>query len=271
MPSTTSSHDSESVAVNAVDDSPRDSLCRRLGYRFDDDALLELALRHRSWCAEHGAVASNERLEFLGDAVLGVVVTDHLFRTAPESSEGVLARRRSELVSATALAGVARSVGLGDALLLGKGEEATGGRSKTSILADAMESVLGAIYLDNGIDAATEVVLRLLDERIDGVVSGDVASDHKSHLQEVAAHRFGELPRYDITEDGPEHEKRFRAVVRLGGIDWGEGAGRTKKEAEQAAARQATDRLDSADGAAHAGADGTAHEEAETTPGDDHA
>lgn len=271
MPSTTSSHDSESAAVNAVtaaDDDSRASLCRRLGYRFGDDALLELSLRHRSWCAENGGLASNERLEFLGDAVLGVVVTDHLFRTAPDSSEGVLARRRSELVSATALAGVARSVGLGEALLLGRGEEATGGRSKTSILADAMEGVLGAIYLDRGIEAVTEVVLRLLDERIDGVVSGDVASDHKSHLQEVAAHRFGELPRYELTEDGPEHEKHFRAVVRLGGTPWGEGEGRTKKEAEQAAARQAADRLDDPFVDAGTIAD---HEAAGTTPGDGHA
>jgi ribonuclease-3 len=233
MPSTTSSPGSDSPTSAtpgtnppsgtdvAVDESPRDALCRRIGYRFDDEDLLDLALRHRSWCAEHGSVESNERLEFLGDAVLGVVVTDHLYRSSPHSSEGVLARRRSELVSANALAGVARSVGLGDVLLLGKGEEATGGRAKTSILADAME----------------------LDERIAGVVSGDVASDHKSRLQEVAAHRFGELPRYELTEEGPEHEKVFRAVVRLGGEPWGRGEGRTKKEAEQAAAREATELL----------------------------
>lgn len=271
MPSITSSHESESVDVPDIDAHPRETLCRRLGYRFTDDALLELSLRHRSWCAEHGGVASNERLEFLGDAVLGLVVTDHLFRTAPGSSEGVLARRRSELVSATALAGVARTVGLGGALLLGKGEEATGGRSKTSILADAMEGVLGAIYLDGGIGAATRVVLGLLDERIDGVVSGDVASDHKSRLQEAAAHRFGELPHYLITEDGPEHEKRFRAVVRLGGTDWGRGEGRTKKEAEQASAREASDRLERELG------DGSDHQpvadddQAGSTPGGAHA
>jgi len=226
-----------------VKDSPRDELCARIGYRFDDQDLLDLALRHRSWCAENGGVESNERLEFLGDAVLGIVVTDHLYRGSPRSSEGVLARRRSELVSATALAGVARAVGLGDVLLLGKGEESTGGRAKTSILADAMEGVIGAVYLDGGIDAARVMVLGLLDERIDGVVSGDVASDHKSRLQEIAAHRFGELPRYEISEDGPEHEKVFDAVVRLGGEHWGSGTGRTKKEAEQAAAREAADRL----------------------------
>jgi ribonuclease-3 len=267
MPSTTSSPGSESTSAApgttpvsgtdvAVDEAPRDALCRRIGYRFDDDDLLDLALRHRSWCAEHGAVESNERLEFLGDAVLGVVVTDHLYRSSPRSSEGVLARRRSELVSANALAGVARSVGLGDVLLLGKGEEATGGRSKTSILADAMEGVIGAVYLDGGIEAARTVVLGLLDERIDGVVSGDVASDHKSRLQEVAAHRFGELPRYELTEEGPEHEKVFRAVVRLGGERWGSGEGRTKKEAEQAAAREATEHLSAEPDAGASGADG---------------
>lgn len=261
MPSTTSSPGSE--PIDDVD--PRDSLCRCLGYRFDDAGLLDLALRHRSWCAENGGLPSNERLEFLGDAVLGLVVTDHLFRSSPSTSEGVLARRRSELVSATALAGVARSIGLGDALALGKGEESTGGRAKTSILADAMEGVLGAVYLDGGIGAATAVVLRLLHDRIGEVESGEVASDHKSRLQELAAHRFGELPRYELDEEGPEHEKQFRAVVRLGGTAWGEGEGRTKKEAEQAAARQAFDHLIGRP------VDGAAGDRAARTPGGDHA
>lgn len=247
MPSTTSSHGSDAIATGTATEAtapdPAAALCQRLGYRFADPDLLQLALRHRSWCAENGNVASNERLEFLGDAVLGLVVTDHLFRSAPATSEGVLARRRSELVSATALASVARTVGLGDALWLGKGEEATGGRNKTSILADAMEGVLGAVYLDGGMAAATAVVLRLLDERITGVVAGDVASDHKSRLQELAAQRFGELPRYELTEAGPEHAKEFAAVVRLDGRVRGSGSGRTKKEAEQAAAREAWLRL----------------------------
>lgn len=247
MPSTTSSRGSDpataDVGPGPQPQEPAEALCQRLRYRFADPGLLELALRHRSWCAEHDGAPSNERLEFLGDAVLGLVVTDHLFRTAPTTSEGVLARRRSELVSATALASVARTVGLGDALRLGKGEEATGGRNKTSILADAMEGVLGAVYLDGGMGAAASVVLRLLDERITGVVAGDVASDHKSRLQELAAQLFGELPRYELTETGPEHAKEFSAVVRLGGSKYGQGAGRTKKEAEQAAARQAWERL----------------------------
>lgn len=186
---------------------------------------------------------SNERLEFLGDAVLGLIVTDHLYRTSPEQNEGVLARRRSELVSAAALAAVARSVDLGDALLLGKGEEATGGRDKTSILADAMEAVIGAVYLDGGMSASTTMVLRLLDGRIDEVVHGGLASDHKSRLQEYAARHFGQLPRYELSEDGPEHEKLFAASVQLDGMVWGEGEGRTKKEAEQAAALAAVRKL----------------------------
>lgn len=279
MPSTTSSHGSEADPVDS-----RDALCTHLAYRFTDSSLLDLALRHRSWCAEHGAVASNERLEFLGDAILGLVVTDHLYRTAPDMSEGVLARHRSELVSAAALAEVARAVELGAALSLGKGEEATGGRDKTSILADGMEAVIGGVYLDGGIGAATTLVLHLLDERIDEVLYGGLASDHKSRLQEYAARRFGHLPRYVLTEDGPEHEKRFSARVELAGSVWGEGEGRTKKEAEQAAAQTAVVRLHQhpeADGAIGApegeptgtpsGDQGTTPEPAGTTRGGNHA
>jgi ribonuclease III len=239
MPSTTSSAGSEFRAVD-----PREDLCARLAYSFADPGLLDLALRHRSWCAENGAVESNERLEFLGDAVLGVVVTDHLFRAAPDMSEGVLARHRSELVSAAALAGVARSVHLGDSLALGKGEETTGGRDKTSILADGMEAVIGAVYLDGGMGAATTLVLHLLDERMEDVVHGGLASDHKSRLQELVARVFSQLPRYVLRDEGPEHEKHFWARVEVEGTCWGEGEGRTKKQAEQAAALQACERLE---------------------------
>jgi ribonuclease-3 len=259
MLSTTSSPASETGTVD-----PRADLCAHLAYRFTDDSLLDLALRHRSWCSENGSVASNERLEFLGDAVLGLVITDHLYRAVPDMSEGVLARHRSELVSATALAEVARAVRLGDALLLGKGEETTGGRDKTSILADGMEAVIGAVYLDGGVGAATSLVLLLLDDRIDEVIHGGLASDHKSRLQEQAARQFGELPRYTIDEDGPEHAKRFSASVELAGRVWGAGEGRTKKEAEQAAARAAVRRL-------QRGSGGTTPEPAGTTRGGNHA
>ncbi|HTN99972.1 MAG TPA: ribonuclease III [Microthrixaceae bacterium] len=234
MPSTTSSPGSEDDPVT-----PREHLCRRIDYQFTDPDRLDLALRHRSWCAENGSVASNERLEFLGDSVLGLVITDHLYLSAPDRSEGVLARNRSELVSAVALAAVARSVDLGAALLLGKGEESTGGRDKTSILSDAMEAVIGAVYLDGGIGEAGRVILHILSQRIEEVLEGSLASDHKSRLQEFAAHEFGELPQYSLSDDGPEHEKKFVAKVELQSEEWGTGAGRTKKEAEQAAARHA--------------------------------
>jgi len=228
--------------------SPREQLCSLIGYQFADPGLLELSLRHRSWCAENGGAASNERLEFLGDSVLGLVITDHLFRSDPTTSEGVLARNRSELVSSVALGGVARSVHLGEAMLLGKGEEATGGRDKTSILADGIEAVIGAVYQDGGIAASTVVVLDLLHNRIEDVLYGGFASDHKSQLQELSARRFGQLPRYVISAEGPEHEKHFWAQVELNGEDWGRGEGSTKKEAEQAAAEQAFERLKNSDG-----------------------
>ena len=227
--------------------SPREQLCSLLGYQFTDPGLLELSLRHRSWCAENGGLASNERLEFLGDSVLGLVITDHLYRSDAETPEGVLARNRSELVSAVALAGVARTMQLGAAMSLGKGEESTGGRDKTSILADGIEAVIGAVYLDGGIGACTAVVLDLLHDRIQDVLYGGLASDHKSQLQELSARRFGQLPRYVLTEEGPEHEKHFSAQVVLDGEPWGTGEGRTKKEAEQAAAEQAFDRLQNTD------------------------
>ena len=267
---TTSSPDSEAepepsdASVDA-----RAELCGRLGYSFGDPGLLDLALRHRSWCAEHGGVQSNERLEFLGDSVLGLVVTERLYRDDPETSEGVLARRRSELVSAVALAGVGRQIGLGDAVALGKGEETTGGRSKTSILSDALEAVIGAVFIDGGMDAATGVVLRLFDERIDVVTSGGPGSDHKSRLQELSAQEFGELPRYELTEDGPEHMKTFRAEVSVAGVVRGTGEGRTKKEAEQAAALEACGVLgDEVSGGPEADDDNTRSGAATGTGGD---
>jgi ribonuclease-3 len=218
-------------------------LADRLGHRFADAELLDLALRHRSWCAEHGGVESNERLEFLGDAVLGLVVTDRLFRASPDLPEGVLARRRAELVNSRVLAELGVDVGLGDAVLLGRGEEATGGRSKASILADAMEAVFGALYLDAGIETAGQVVLRLLAPHIDHVSSGAPGTDYKSRLQEVAAREFDAVPIYRIEETGPDHDKWFEAVVSVGDAVGGAGGGRSKKQAEQAAAAEAFRRL----------------------------
>ena len=237
MPSTTSSHGSDTHPPAAA------SLSGNLGHEFDDPGLLELALRHRSWCAENGGVPSNERLEFLGDSVLGIVITDHLFTASPDEPEGVLARRRSELVNTVMLAEISAEMGLGSAIQLGKGEESTGGRQKASILADTLEAVFGAVYLDAGLDAARGVILDLYGDRMVDVAQGAFMNDHKSRLQELAAQRFGELPRYELAGSGPEHAKLFTASVTIDGDVLGTGEGRTKKEAEQAAAAEAYDRL----------------------------
>ncbi len=203
-------------------------------------------MAHRSWCAENPGTESNERLEFLGDAVLGLVVTDHVFRVYPGLPEGHLAQVRAAVVNAGALAEVAEQLGLGDDLLLGKGEDASGGREKPSILADAMEAVIGAVYLDGGWAAAAELVMRLLGPRIAEAAAGPGGHDYKTRLQELAARRFDQLPRYDVVGEGPDHAKRFSAVVFLAGEALGSGEGRSKKQAEQAAARMAWESLSGA-------------------------
>jgi ribonuclease-3 len=171
--------------------------------------------------------------------VLGLVVTDHLFRTYPDLPEGELAKVRASLVNSEALAEVAASLELGAALLLGKGEAASGGREKPSILADAMEAVIGAVYLDGGWDAAVDLVMMLLADRIEEAAAGPGGQDYKTRLQELAARQFEQLPRYDVTDEGPDHAKRFFATVYLGGVEHGRGEGRSKKQAEQAAAKAA--------------------------------
>lgn len=198
---------------------------------------------HRSWCAEHAGWASNERLEFLGDSVLGIVVTDHLFRTYPELPEGALAKVRASVVSAAALSEVAIELRLGDALLLGKGEDGSGGREKPSILADALEAVLGIVYIEAGPRAASTLVLFLLLERITEAASGPGGQDYKTRLQELAARVLESAPRYEVADEGPDHAKRFFATVRVDGVQHGHGEGRSKKQAEQAAARDAWERL----------------------------
>ena len=207
-------------------------------------------MAHRSWCAETLGAESNERLEFLGDAVLGLVVTDHLYRAYPTLPEGELAKVRASVVNSEALAEIAGGLRLGDALSLGKGEDASGGREKPSILADAMEAVIGATYLDGGWSVAAELVMRLLGERIEEAAAGPGGQDHKTRLQELAARTFDQLPRYEVVDDGPDHAKRFYATVALGGVVHGRGEGRSKKQAEQGAARQAWQALTAiADGA----------------------
>ncbi len=182
---------------------------------------------------------SNERLEFLGDAVLGLVVTDHVFRMYPGLPEGELAKVRASVVNSAVLAEVATGLDLGSWLLLGKGEDASGGREKPSILADAMEAVIGAVYLDGGWAAAQSLVLWLLGDRIAEAAAGPGGQDFKTRLQERAARMFDQLPRYQVTDEGPDHAKRFFATVSVAGVERGRGEGRSKKQAEQAAARAA--------------------------------
>jgi ribonuclease-3 len=216
---------------------------RRLGIVFKERQLLGHALTHRSYAYERGGLPTNERMEFLGDAVLGIIVTDAIYHEFPDHPEGELAKLRASLVNMTVLADVAREVGLGEAILLGRGEEMTGGREKGSILADTLEAVFGAVYIDRGMRAARKLILRLFMARILGQIEGGTVQDYKTSLQEVAAGRFGTLPEYQLTETGPDHAKRFSAQVALGGEALGRGEGRSKKEAEQAAARAALERL----------------------------
>ena len=206
-----------------------------LGYEFENWELLELALSHRSWCAETNHPESNERLEFLGDSVLGLVVTERIYGLLPAVAEGRLARVRSGLVNATTLAMVAREVQVGPAMLLGKGEAATGGRDKVSILADAMEAIIGAMYLDGGLVATREVLTRVLRPHVPEALLG-AQGDPKSRLQELAVHQSGDEPDYEVVEDGPAHERSYIAHVLVGTSRFGPGSGRSKKEAERAAA-----------------------------------
>ena len=217
------------------------ALAARIGYRFRDETLGELALRHRSWVAEQRAASgeepeSNERLELLGDAVLDVVISEHAYTSYPDMSVGHLAKVRASVVSTDALAEVARGVGLGELLLIGRGEEAAGGRRRRSILADAAEAMIGAVYLDGGWEPARRLVLSLLAERIETMALDPGGDDHKTVLQERAAHEMGAAPSYRCSYSGPDHERLWRAVVRIAGREYGTGEGATKKQAEQAAA-----------------------------------
>ncbi len=235
--------------AKALTDRPEVEVLRhRIGHEFTNPALLVQALAHRSWCAEQAtldqpAPPSNERLEYLGDAVLGAIVADHVYRSYPDLPEGQLTDARKSVVNAMALAGVAARLGVGPALLLGRGETAAGGREKTSILSDALEAVIAAVYLDGGWEAARRFVLDEMRDDISASVSGFGGSDFKSVLQELAGRRGLGPPRYDVSETGPDHAKVFTARVVIGPAELGEGEGRSKKQAEQAAARIAVDRL----------------------------
>jgi ribonuclease-3 len=209
-------------------------LTQKLGVVIDPE-LLSLALTHRSWAYENGQGPNNERLEFLGDSVLGLAVTVRLFTGHPDLEEGSLAKRRAGVVSTVALAQIARGIGLGEHLMLGRGEILTGGRDKDSILADTMEAIFGAAYLSAGADAATGLVLRLVEPLLADPERYGAAMDPKTALQELAAHSGLQPPMYAVTSTGPDHDRRFTAAVTVGDLI-AEGAGTSKKHAEMAAA-----------------------------------
>lgn len=219
-------------------------LAERLQYEFTRPELLRRAMAHRSWVAETPGSMSNERLEFLGDAVLGWIVADLVYHRFADLPEGALTDLRKSVVSASALAAVAAELGLGEYLLLGRGEDAAGGRAKASILSDALEAVLGALYLDGGPGAVFPVVERLMGPRLVDAVDRLDELDHKSRLQELLARLGRGAPSYSVTSEGPDHAKRFFADVIVDGRVQGSGQGRSKKSAEQAAAAAAWTRLD---------------------------
>ncbi|MDQ1529421.1 MAG: ribonuclease [Actinomycetota bacterium] len=208
--------------------------------------LLELALTHRSYAYENGGLPHNERLEFLGDSILGQAVTVMLYTEYPDLDEGQLAKRRASLVSSVALAEVARSIGLGSHIRLGRGEELTGGSDKSSILADTVEAVIGAVYLDCGPDEATAFVLRLVRPLIENPDRFGASMDPKTSLQEISARLGRGLPSYTVDDSGPDHSKRFHAIVSLAGDEIAAGNGTSKKQAEMAAALEAWTLLQSA-------------------------
>ena len=219
------------------------SLEEKLGYTFRDQSLLENALTHSSCANESkGRLQSNERLEFLGDSILGMVVAEHLYRNHPDLPEGELTRTRAALVCEESLVEVARDLGLGDYLKLGKGEEAGGGRTRPSIRADAVEAVLAAVYLDGGIGSARKIIQKyILSREIEGL---NATRDYKTALQELVQRESGQVLKYQLNgSEGPDHDKRFFVEVQLNGSPVGSGQGHSKKEAEQMAAKAAIAKL----------------------------
>jgi ribonuclease III len=225
-----------------------------------DESLLLRALTHRSYAYENGGLPNNERLEFLGDAVLGLVVTDSIYAAHPDLAEGQLARLRAAVVNMRALADVARTMGLGEYIFLGRGEESDGGRDKASILADTMEAVIAAVYLSAGLPAATTFVHHLLDPLMELSAGLGAALDWKTSLQGLTAAASLGAPDYRVTEEGPDHQKSFHAELWVGPELMGSGSGSSKKEAEQMAAEAAWSELNrragaGADDGANAGAE----------------
>ncbi|GAB10982.1 ribonuclease III [Gordonia araii NBRC 100433] len=234
-----------------ADDRDAEALLAALGTTIDDE-LLTLALTHRSYAYENGGLPTNERLEFLGDSVLGVVITEKLYRDYPDRPEGELAKIRASVVNGQALARLARTLspgGLGRHLYLGRGEEMTGGRDKDSILADGMEALLGAVYLEHGFEPTEAVILGLFSDAVADAGRLGAGLDWKTSLQELSAARSLGPPAYLISSTGPDHDKEFTATAVVGGEELGTGIGRSKKEAEQVAAQEAWRALDARSGA----------------------
>jgi ribonuclease-3 len=212
--------------------------------------IYDLALTHRSFAFEQESSPShNERLEFLGDAILGAVVTDLIYRNYPDLAEGEMARLRAAVVNTAALADVARTLGLGEHILLGKGEDGLGGRDKSRLLANTLEAVIGAVYLDRGLPALGDAIGPLFEARLAAVVETGARFDSKTALQERVVRERGALPSYRVATDGPDHDRRFTAHVYVDAELYGAGMGRSKKEAEQHAAREALERLEGGLGA----------------------
>jgi len=220
-----------------TDSANHQALLDALGVDIESE-LLTLALTHRSWAYEHNNAATNERLEFLGDSVLGIVVTDVIFREYPSAPEGQLARLRAAVVNSKSLAEVARRLGVGAHIRLGRGEETTAGHDKPSILADTLEALIGAVYVNHGFDAARTFVRRIMSEHIAVAAELGAGLDWKSSLQELVAQRGMSAPFYEIEAEGPPHARQFSAVVVLDGQRYGSGQGTSKKEAEQQAASE---------------------------------
>ncbi len=223
---------------------PLSDIQQRIAYTFQDVELLERALTHKSYANENRVPYHNERMEFLGDAVLSLVVSEYLMKACPDSTEGDLSRFRAAVVSEPALAAVSREIGLGDYLLLGKGEDQTGGRNKDSLLADCLEALIASVYLDAGIDSAEAFVIRVFEAMIRKTCSSGGSLDYKTELQELCQERLKQLPEYRVvSETGPDHQKQFNMEVWIKGQLSGRGIGKSKKEAEQRAAREALEKL----------------------------
>ncbi len=216
----------------------------RIGHPFRDPGLLDRALTHKSYANENKVPYHNERMEFLGDSILNFIISEHLMKIGPDSTEGDLSRLRASVVSEPALALIARSIGLGAELLIGKGEEQTGGREKDSLLADSLEALIASIYLDQGMDAAKTFVLRFFDNSLNNACAARFSLDYKTDLQELCQQQIKKLPEYRVvSESGPDHRKQFEVEVWIKGEPAGRGSGKSKKEAEQHAAKEALEKL----------------------------